>query len=260
MSTQVSVTVPKGLAGGDTMQITHHGQPFNVVVPEGLQAGDTFTAQIQAAGPQPEVVNAFPGGPPPYQPAQAASTPASSVVYGQPVPNAQQAAAAAAAAPSPGTLARDLRRRSGTGATTAKAFPPVHRDVTGSVRGDRVCSYAWVSERRGGAHRRRRCAWRTRPAAGALREAVPRRRGEAGGPRRPPRCCKGRSGLCLTGARGRIAAVPRASARPSLAVPAFPWSADHASAAWSQTRPWGPTTGQSHMIGPGGASALREHM
>jgi len=91
MSTQVSVTVPKGLAGGDTMQITHHGQPFNVVVPEGLQAGDTFTAQIQAAGPQPEVVNAFPGGPPPYQPAQAASTPASSVVYGQPVPNAQQA-------------------------------------------------------------------------------------------------------------------------------------------------------------------------
>mmetsp|Transcript_13470 Transcript_13470/g.39752 ORF Transcript_13470/g.39752 Transcript_13470/m.39752 type:complete len:141 (-) Transcript_13470:320-742(-) len=98
---QLTVKVPKGLSGGDNVQITHAGQLFNVTVPPGLQGGDEFVANVPAGGGVPSgtpvaqgvVVNGGAAEPPPpaYAVGEAAAQPASSVVYGQPAPDAQPA-------------------------------------------------------------------------------------------------------------------------------------------------------------------------
>lgn len=99
MADSLTVKVPKGQQGGDTMQITHNSQLFNVTIPAGLAPGDEFVINVPHVAPQPaipvaagQVVGAgsTPAGPPPpaYVQAAAAEQPSSTVVYGQPAPQA----------------------------------------------------------------------------------------------------------------------------------------------------------------------------
>lgn len=91
---QLTVKVPKGLAGGDTMQVEQNGSLFNVTVPPGLAAGDDFVVHVPSSSPAPTPpvygqpatgVPAYGGGgivtgQPAYgQPAQGPA------IYGQPV-------------------------------------------------------------------------------------------------------------------------------------------------------------------------------
>ncbi|KAG8458848.1 hypothetical protein KFE25_005275 [Diacronema lutheri] len=75
-ATQLTVKVPKGLAGGDKMQVEHAGHLFNVTVPPGLAPGDDFIVAVPVAPP--------PAAPPPgYGEGGAGGMPAG-VVLGQP--------------------------------------------------------------------------------------------------------------------------------------------------------------------------------
>jgi hypothetical protein len=84
---ELNVKVPKGLSGGDSMQVEHGGSLFNVTVPPGLSTGDEFVAKLPAAPPTPAYTVAPPSSVPVGMPVAAGSAmPQGNVYTGQPVP------------------------------------------------------------------------------------------------------------------------------------------------------------------------------
>lgn len=97
---QLTLKVPKGLAGGDTLQVEQDGQLFNVQVPPGLAPGDEFIVHVPS---KPPVYGAPVGG-------------AAGVVAGQPYGR-----------PAPGQdpcrgCGRELTRRPGVRPNTAQWY------------------------------------------------------------------------------------------------------------------------------------------